>query len=278
MRTPYLLAGFIVALVALVLGRLIHDDPARAGDTPTLRALYSIEPPFAYIDVRGRVTGEAPEMLRVLAKRAGLGEVEFIHTEFGQLLHDLQAGRADIVASGLFVTPERAQRARFTRPTAQVSSALLVGAGNPLDLHGLDDIAAHPDAVLAVIDGAVELTVAKRAGVPAARIQRHGDATSAAVAVIEGRADALALSDVSLRHMLAVSGLTGVELAQPYRPPQREGRGEAGWPAFALRPQDEAMARRIDEAMAGYLGSPEHRALVAAFGFGPDNLLAPAQR
>ncbi|MCP2871692.1 transporter substrate-binding domain-containing protein, partial [Salmonella enterica subsp. enterica serovar Typhimurium] len=90
--------------------------------------------------------------------------------------------------SGLFVTPERAQRARFTRPTAQVSSALRVGAGNPLDLHGLDDIAAHPDAVLAVIDGAVELTVAKRAGVPAARIQRHSDATSAAVAVIEGRA------------------------------------------------------------------------------------------
>jgi polar amino acid transport system substrate-binding protein len=278
MRTPYLLAGFIVAVVALVLGRIIHEDSTRPGDAPTLRALYAIEPPFAYIDAHGRVTGEAPEMLRVLAKRAGFGEVEFIHAEFSQLLHDLQAGRADIVASGLFVTPERAQRARFTRPTAQVSSALLVGATNPLDLHGLDDVAARHDAVLAVIDGAIELTAAKRAGVPTTRIQRHGDAASAAVAVIDGRADALALSDVSLHHMLAVSGLTGVELAQPYRPPQHEGRSEPGWPAFALRPQDEALARRIDEAMAGFLGSPAHRALVEPFGFGPENLPAPAQR
>lgn len=278
MRTPYLLAGFLVALVALVLGRLIHEDSSRTGEAPALRALYAIEPPFAYIDARGRVTGEAPEMLRVLAKRAGLGEVEFIHADFGQLLHDLQVGRADIVASGLFITPERAQIARFTRPTARVSSALLVAAGNPLDLHGLDDIAAHPDAVLAAVDGAVELTLAKRAGIPPARMQRHGDATSAVVAVIEGRADALALSDVSLRHMLKSSGFTGVELARPYTPPQREGRSEPGWPAFALRPQDEMLARRIDEAMAGYLGSPEHRALVAAFGFGPDNLPAAASR
>lgn len=42
------------------------------------------------------------------------------------------------------MTPERAQRARFTRLTAQVSSALLVGAGNPLDLHGVDDIDVPP--------------------------------------------------------------------------------------------------------------------------------------
>lgn len=91
MRTPQPLAGFIVALVALMLGRLVHDDPARAGDLPALRARYSIEPPFACIDARSRVTGEAPEMLRVLVKRAGFGEVEFIHIELGQLLHDLLA-------------------------------------------------------------------------------------------------------------------------------------------------------------------------------------------
>jgi polar amino acid transport system substrate-binding protein len=277
MRIPYLLAAAVVVIVAAVLGWLIQSDaPVREGGRP-LRALYAIEPPFAFIDRNGRVTGEAPEVLRVLAYRAGLGEVEFVHAEFGQLMHELASGRGDVIASGLFATPERALRLRlrFTRPSALVGTGMLVAKGNPMQLHSFEDVAARSDAQLAVVDGAVEQVQASRAGVPAARIQLHGDAASAVVAVIEGRADAFALSDVSLHYMMANSGFTGVELATPFVRPQRDGQPDAGRPAFAVRPEDEALARRLDQAMAGYLGSAEHRALVAHFGFGVDNI-APA--
>lgn len=272
MRTPYVLAGLLVAVVALVLGGVILAGSPRDAGAGTLRALYAIEPPFAFVDSRGRVTGEAPEVLRIVARRAGYREVEFVHAEFGQLLHDLMNGRADVVASGLFITPERARIARFTRPTARVGGALLVMSGNPLGLHSLNDIAVHPDAVLAVIDGAVEVAQGRRAGVPDARLQRHGDAGAAVVAVIEGRADALLLSDVSLNYMLTHSGFSGVELARPFAPPKRDGRAENGWPALAVRPQDEVLARRLDEALAGFLGTAEHREQMARFGFTPDNL------
>jgi len=272
MRTPYLLAAAVVVIVAAVPGWLIQTDaPVHEGGRP-LRALYAIEPPFSFIDRNGRVTGEAPEVLRVLAYRAGLGEVEFVHAEFGQLTHELASGRGDVIASGLFATPERARHLRFTRPSAQVGTGMLVAKGNPMQLHGFEDVAARAGAQLAVIDGAVEQVQASRAGVPAARIQLHGDAASAVVAVIEGRADAFALSDVSLHYMMANSGFTGVALAEPFAPPQRDGRPEAGWPAFAVRPEDEVLARRLEQAMAGYLGSAEHRALVAPFGFGVDNI------
>ena len=272
MRTPYLLAAAVVVIVAAVLGWLIQADaPVRDGGRP-LRALYAIEPPFAFIDRNGRVTGEAPEVLRVLAYRAGLGEVEFVHAEFGQLMHELASGRGDIIAGGLFVTPERALRLRFTRPSAQVGTGLLVAKGNPMRLHSLEDVAARADAQLAVVDGAVEQVLASRAGVPAARIQLHGDTASAVVAVIEGRADAFALSDVSLHYMMANSGFTGVELAAPFAQPQRDGHPDVGRPAFAVRREDEVLARRLEQAMAGYLGTAEHRALVAPFGFGADNI------
>lgn len=274
MRTPYVLAGLLVAVVALALGWVILAGSPRDAGAGTLRALYAIEPPFAFVDSHGRVTGEAPEVLRIVARRAGFRDVEFVHAEFGQLLHDLMNGRAEVVASGLFVTPERARSVRFTRPTARVGTGLVVATGNPLDLHGLDDVAAHPEAVLAVVDGAVEMQQARRAGVPAARLQRHVDANGAVVAVIEGRADALALSDVSIGYMLASSGYTGIEAVAAVRPPQRDGRDDPGWPAFALRIDDEALARRLDEALAGFLGSAEHRALVARFGFAPHNLAA----
>lgn len=277
MRTPYVLAGLLVAAVALVLGWVILAGTSRDAGAGTLRVLYAIEPPFAFVDSHGRVTGEAPEVMRIVARRAGFREVEFVHAEFSQLLHDLMNGRAEVVASGVFVTPERARAVRFTRPTARVGTALMVAAGNPLDLHGLDDVAAHPEAVLALIDGAVEMSQARRAGVPPVRLQRHGDATSATVAVIEGRADALALSDVSIGYILTSSGFTGVEPAHPFRQPQRDGQDDAGWPAFALRIEDETLARRLDEALAGFLGSAEHRALVARFGFAPRNLTVEAR-
>lgn len=272
MRTPYLLAALLIVAVAAALGVWVNSDAVRGSGHHTLRALYAIEPPFAFIDRNGRVTGEAPEVLRVVARKAGYSDVEFVHAEFVHLLHDLQAGRADVVAAGMFVTPERARRVRFTRPTARVGSALLVARGNPLDLHSYESLLLRPDAVLAVVDGSVEPVAAQRAGVPVSRIQRHGDATGAVVAVIEGRADALALSDVSLRHFLATAGFTGVELAEPFTPPERDGKPDAGWPAFALRQQDEALARRLDNALGEFIGSAEHRALVEAFGFGADNL------
>ncbi len=276
MRNHYLLAAIVLVIACAGLVAVIGMDglPLK-DDERSLRALYAIEPPFAYLDRNGRVTGEAPEMLRALARRSGLGEVQFVHAEFGQLLHELSMGRGDLVASGLFVTPERAARVRFTRPTARVGTAMLVMEGNPMQVHSIEDVAARPDAILAVVDGSVEIAQASRAGVPAARIQRHADALGAVVAVIEGRADAFVLSDVSLRYMMAHTGFTGVELVEPFSAPQRDGQPESGWPAFALRPADERLARRLDEAMAGFIGSPEHRALVQPFGFDDRNMPAP---
>ncbi|MBU0603530.1 MAG: transporter substrate-binding domain-containing protein [Gammaproteobacteria bacterium] len=272
MRFQYLLAATVVVLVTAALGAVIVNDQPTDTQVRTLRALYAIEPPFAFVDGDGRVTGEAPELLRVVARRAGLGEVEFVHAEFGRLLHGLELGRADVVASGMFITPERSRRVRFTRPTARVGSALLVRRGNPLGLHRLEDVAGQPDAVLAVIDGAVEQVRASRSGVPRTRIQPHADVASATAALNDGRADAFALSDVSLQYWLAGDGAPDVELVMPADPALTENPPDSGSPAFAVRLRDEAVARRLDAALDEYLGSAEHRALVAAFGFGRRNL------
>jgi polar amino acid transport system substrate-binding protein len=94
-------------------------------------------------------------MLRALTRQAGLGEVEFVHSDFGQLLHDLAMGRGDIVVSGARISPDRTPQVRFTKPFVRVSSAMLVPAGNPRGIHSLEDVAARPDAVLAVIDDSV---------------------------------------------------------------------------------------------------------------------------
>ncbi|WP_026224982.1 transporter substrate-binding domain-containing protein [Methyloversatilis thermotolerans] len=277
MRTSYLVVSVIVAMLAVVLGAGMHGDETAERNPDRLRALYSIEPPYAFIDGDGRVSGEAPELLRLAAQRAGFAEVDFIHAEFSHLMHDLALGRADVIASGLFSTSERARRVAFTRPTARVSAALLVMSGNPRGIRSLADVVRQSDVVLAVVDGAIESAVARRAGVPAERIQRHGDAMSAAIAVIEGRADVLALSDVSLNYLVQVAGLSGVEVVRLQTGTGRDAGVGDGMPAFAVRVGDEALRRRLDAALEQILGGEEHRALIGRFGFSEANLPGPAK-
>ncbi|WP_211166136.1 ectoine/hydroxyectoine ABC transporter substrate-binding protein EhuB [Azoarcus sp. TTM-91] len=230
----------------------------RAGEA--LRVGYALEPPFAYLDASGRVTGEAPEVWRAVAEELGGGPLIWEHAEFGSLIHELEAGRIDVIASGLFVTPERATRVAFSRPTAHVCPALLVQAGNPLKLAGYADVAANPRARLLVVAGAVEGEQARRAGVPEARLLAFPDADSAVVALQQHAAEAFALSAVSLRRALASAGDHGLELVV-------SSREAAGLPAFAFRPDDLSLRAAADSALAGFLGSERHATLIARFGF-----------
>src|SRR5690606_16634992 len=91
--------GLAVMLVAGLAWKAFADR--RGGATP-LRVGYAIEAPYAFLDEDGRVTGEAPETARWVARRLGRGEPEWVLTEFGSLIGQLQEGRFDVIACGLF--------------------------------------------------------------------------------------------------------------------------------------------------------------------------------
>src|SRR5690606_26443062 len=76
-----------------------------------VRIGYANEAPYAYMDsAENRITGEAVEIARVVLKRMGINEVEGVLTEFGSLIPGLQANRFDIIAAGMYITPERCQQ------------------------------------------------------------------------------------------------------------------------------------------------------------------------
>lgn len=270
-------AGIVATGSALLALACLDMDTADTADRLRrglpLRAGYAIEAPFAYLDERGQVTGEAPEILKHALRDAGIDGIEWLHADFGDLIHDLEAGRIDVIAAGLFVTPDRAARVVFTRPTAIVRTGLLVPADNPRRLTTLAGIAADPEARLAVIEGAVEARQAAAAGVPEQRIGAYPDATSAVAAVQSGHAHAFALSAVSLRRILA--GIDGHGLAVVTAPATATvtGEGDSGLPALAFRREDRWLRDRIDGALAKFIGSSAHLDLVRPFGFGPDEIL-----
>jgi polar amino acid transport system substrate-binding protein len=251
-------ALLVMAGTALAMWMVGRTGPGHVGpsaaDAP-LRVGYALEAPYVYLDAQGQVSGEAPEVLRALLRQMGAPEPQWVHQEFSSLIHELEIGRIDVIAAGLFITPERSRRVAFTRPTVAVRTGLLVVAGNPHKLAGLHDLAGHDRLLLAVIEGAVEAQQAQARGLSNRQLLRVPDALTGLAAVRTGRAAAMALSAPSLRWMLGQGGSSGLEVIELTDEPSP---ANVGFPAFAWRLGDPRRDA-FDRYLALFIGSSEHR-------------------
>ncbi|MFZ5813158.1 MAG: ectoine/hydroxyectoine ABC transporter substrate-binding protein EhuB [Thermodesulfobacteriota bacterium] len=263
--------GLLAALAAIFLAR---ERPDAVWSGKVLRVGYAEEYPYSFRDAAGRVTGESPETARAVLDRLRIKDVRWVLVEFANLIHELERGEIDMIAAGMFITPQRSRRIDFSLPTAKVGQGLLVRSGNPKNLHSCADLVKRTDVVVAVLSGSVEEQGLKSMGVPDARLFRVPDAATGSAAVKAGRADGLALSGPTV-NLMARDSNGMLESATPFQGFVQDGEECAGSPAFGFRKRDEALRRAVDEVLRGFVGSPEHLALVAPFGFTaqdmPDN-------
>jgi polar amino acid transport system substrate-binding protein len=267
------LAGALVLATALGIGcGGAGGEPAgstldRVREAGLVRVGYANEAPYAYRDTAsGRVTGEAPEIARVVFTRLGVGEIEGVLTEFGSLIPGLQAGRFDVIAAGMYVTPERCAEVAFSDPSYAVGEGFIVAAGNPLALHGYEAVRERADATLGVVSGTIERTYALRLGIPESRLVTFPDALAAMAAVRAGRVSAYAGTALTVQSLLAKKP-AGVEQALPFTDPSIDGRTVRGYGAFAFRRDDRDLVEAFNRHLEAFVGTPEHLALVAPFGF-----------
>lgn len=96
-------------------------------------------PPYAYLDA-GKPAGFDAEFSRMLARHLKLEPV-FLDTRFPDLILGMKARRFDVVASALYVTPDRVKQVDFV-PYLKTGASLLVAKGSaflpktPQDLCG----------------------------------------------------------------------------------------------------------------------------------------------
>ncbi len=267
-----LAAGAGAAAVALALGQR-DRSLLRLQDGEPLRVGYAVEAPYAFVADDGTVTGEAPELARRIAAELGIARVEWHQSEFGALIDELRQGRVDVIAAGMFATPERSRLVAFSIPTFRVRQGLLVRSGNPERLHGYQDAVFREGARLAVIDGSVEERLVGALGLPGDRTVRVPDAATGRQAVRSGLVAGLALSGPAVRWM-ALRGGGGLEAAEPFAQPSEELSGSLGSGAMAFRKGDRRLLAAWNARLEAFLGSAAHRAMVGAFGFSAED--APA--
>jgi polar amino acid transport system substrate-binding protein len=244
------------------------DTLERARAEGSMRVGFANEAPYAYAEsATGGLTGEAPEIARVVLAGIGVPAIEGVLTEFGSLIPGLVAGRFDVIAAGMYVLPERCKQVAFSNPTYSVGEAFVVARGNPLKLHGYADVARRSRARLGVVAGTVERGYAREAGVPEERIVVFPDAPSALEGVLAKRVDAFAGTSLTVNSLLTRAKAPGIERAVPFRDPVIQGRPVRGYGAFAFRKDDVKLIAAFDAGLARYIGTPEHQAAVKPFGF-----------
>ncbi|WP_428267700.1 ectoine/hydroxyectoine ABC transporter substrate-binding protein EhuB [Haliangium sp.] len=273
-RRPTLLLAVLVLLAGAFTACKSSNDrgtpttPESLREAGVVRVGFANEAPYAYRDEdSGDLTGEAPVIARKVFERMGVPKVEGVLTEFGSLIPGLKAGRFDIIAAGMYVTPERCEQIAFSEPSYCIGEAFLVRKGNPLDLHSYEDAAKHDNARLGVVAGTVELGYAEKTGVPSDRIVVFPDPPSALAGVQADRVDAFAGTSLTVQDLIDKTADDSVERAEPFTDPVINGEKAQGCGAFGFRTADEELRKAFDTHLAELLGSDEHEALVRPFGF-----------
>ncbi|TIX00541.1 MAG: ectoine/hydroxyectoine ABC transporter substrate-binding protein EhuB [Mesorhizobium sp.] len=264
-------AAACLALAATSLASLpAHAETTleRAKKDGYIRVGFANEAPFGFATPDGKLTGEAPEVAKAVLAKMGIPQVDGVLTEFGSLIPGLKAGRFDIIAAGMFITPKRCAEINYSEPSYGIGEAMLVAKGNPKGIKDFSSIKDNSDLKLAVMAGAVEGGFAKDAGVSAGQIVSLPDQSSLVAAVQAGRADAAALTALSIADMAKKAD--GVESTKPFG--EVAGKSVKGHGGFGFRKEDTDLQEAFNAELKKFLGSPEHIALVEPLGFGKDYL------
>jgi polar amino acid transport system substrate-binding protein len=221
------------------------------------------EPPFCF-RTGGRSAGCDVEVARTVLQAIGMPDFDPVVVDFSDLIPGLVAGRWTMT-TGLFITPARAELVTFSRPIWALPDGLLVKAGNPKGFAGYASLAADATATLSVVKDQVQHDRARAAGVPAARIREYASQDEAAKAVAAGAVDAYASVAMAHRGYLQHHRNTGLAVIEASDPADAAADPPVG--AFAFAKSNAGLARAVDEALASYLGSPAHRAMMTGYGF-----------
>jgi polar amino acid transport system substrate-binding protein len=267
-RRGMAVAGIALAVALGAVPALAQSTLEKAKEAGYIRVGFANEAPFGFATPDGKLTGEAPEVAKAVLAKMGITEVDGVLTEFGSLIPGLKAGRFDIIAAGMFVNPARCAEIAFSEPSYGIGQAMLVPEGNPKGIADYASFVDDGDLKLAVMAGAVEAGYAGDAGVDAGQLVTLPDQSSLVAAVQAGRADAAALTALSIADM--ASKADGVESTKPFG--EVAGASVKGHGAFGFRQEDTDLLEAFNTELAAFLGSPEHVALVEPFDFGADYL------
>jgi polar amino acid transport system substrate-binding protein len=220
-------------------------------------------PPFTEIKSDGNIIGASQDLTNAILKRLGIPKVETYVTDWGAMIPGLQAGRFDIISTGLFLRPNRCDVVLFSEPDVCTARAFAVKKGNPKHLESMKAVSDAKDVKFGLCGGCVEEKWALDEGVPSARLVRVPDPLSALKMLQDGRVDAIGWPDIELAAALEKFGDPNLELVAPVK-----GKGiDITCTGAAFRREDRDLRDAYDKVLKDMKASGEFAKIVAPYHF-----------
>ncbi|WP_211177359.1 ectoine/hydroxyectoine ABC transporter substrate-binding protein EhuB [Pseudonocardia acidicola] len=239
----------------------------------TIKVGIANEAPYGFTDPNGTVTGESVEVGKAVLTALGINSIQATTVEFGSLIPALNARQFDMVTAGMFINPGRCANAAFSAPDYTAPTAFLVPTGNPKGVHTFDDVKVK-NLRLAVLSGAVEQGYAQKSGIPDGQIQVFDTQNTLLQAVTSGRADAAALTNISLNDVVKKNPGAAVEVTSGFFP-VIDGKQTVSAGAFVFRKGDDDFVNAFNAELKTLHDSGRWLTIAQPFGFNQDNVPKP---
>jgi ABC-type amino acid transport substrate-binding protein len=207
------------------------------------------------------LSGVDIEMAQALGKDLGVG-VEFVDSSFAKLIDDVSQERCDVAMFAVGITPQRAEKLRFTQPHL-VSDIYAVTSKRNRRIKGWDDI-DKPGSVVAVARGTLHEPVMK-SKLKAAQLLVLDTPFAREQEVQSGRADVFMTDYPYSQRFLA--NADWARLVSP------SGNYHITPYAYAIKPGDDAWHARLEQFVSAI--KRDGRLLTAAKNYRLDPIVAP---
>jgi cystine transport system substrate-binding protein len=191
--------------------------------------------PFSYHeDGAGDLVGYDVEVAEAVAEKLGL-EVAFEETQWDAIFAGLDAGRFDVIANQVSITPEREEQYLFSEPYTVSRGVIVVNEGDT-SISSFDDLEGKTTAQ-SLTSNWYELATESGANVEAV----EGWAQSVSL-LQQGRVDATINDELTFLDYVNTTPDAAIEVAAE--------TDETSESAFASTQDKEALVEAIDEALA----------------------------
>jgi polar amino acid transport system substrate-binding protein len=241
---------------------------ARARTAGRLVVGISSERPYAFLDVDGRLRGAVPDVLLAALKPQGLQRLDAQVVDFNALIPGLNAGRFDVIGTGMYIRPARCRSIAFSNPITRTGGGLIVRKADPIAAASLADLAQDVNLTVGTQSGSTQVEQLIKAGVPRHRMVLFARADEAVAGLQAKRCDVVYFPALQVNEIL--NTFKDGSLARVER-----FATEMNYQAFGVRKQDDDLRAAINAGVARMIADGSLLTIIQGYGYGQREIPDP---
>lgn len=233
------------------------------------------EKPYGYEEA-GKASGLVVDIVTAMLAPLGISKIVPVTGTFDSLIPGVAAKHFDLIGAGTYIKPERCVAVAFTNPIYRVGASFLVKKGNPLDLHGLADVAANEKARIASQTGSSQVAEIQGAKITKSQTQLFTTDQQALAALLGDRVDAVYFPSIQISALFETAKSDAIERVADFNQIEGpDGKPQFNYGSVPCRKEDTDLVSGLNASLREIRDSGELLKILQKWGL-TDEEMPPA--